>query len=165
MYKYFSIGILTIIFTWLFAGIYYSAPFHEWTFFVKHQPSTKFIYYSPISESDRSAGDLTAAERYEELAYDNLILQMNSHSVYDRLSFLPYLAVPLIITFFVVGIIAIRLRIHIPSKAFFATYGLTILLFTFSGFLSFVLSLLITPILATAVVYSYYKTAISKLAG
>lgn len=62
------------LFTWLFSGIFFEREWREAHIFLKHRPSLKVLFYSPLGEADRSnvpgkEGYLTPGQQAEESAY------------------------------------------------------------------------------------------------
>lgn len=66
--------LLTITFR-LFFGVYEDDEFAEKSLFIKHRPTWKWEFYSPIGMSDLSLNDLTKEEQTEEEYYDEFLRQ------------------------------------------------------------------------------------------
>jgi hypothetical protein len=71
---------------WSFAGIFVEREWGGLHLFVKHRPSLKVIFYSPLGEADRSfvpgkEGYLSPEDESEESAYREFV---EEHDGYDR---------------------------------------------------------------------------------
>ena len=76
MKKKIGIGIFIITFTILirlFFGIYVDDEFGDESLFLKHRPTWKWKFYSPIGMSDLKIEDLTKEKQIEEKYYDEFI--------------------------------------------------------------------------------------------
>jgi hypothetical protein len=62
---------------WLFVGIYFDDEFHSPSLFVKHRPTFKISFYSPIGMSDLQFSDLSTDKKAEQLAFDEFVKQQN----------------------------------------------------------------------------------------
>lgn len=80
----FKIIVGFILFT--FIGIKYHPEFHEPSFFIKHKPSLKIEYFSPISESDLTLNDLTGKIKDEEIAYQEFVGNYFYNDTFDNLA-------------------------------------------------------------------------------
>jgi hypothetical protein len=70
------IGISIIIFSVLvrlFFGVYVDDEFGDKSIFMKHRPTWKWKFYSPIGMSDLRMEDLTKEKQVEEKFYDEFI--------------------------------------------------------------------------------------------
>ena len=67
-----------------FLGIYRDREWDEAHLFLKHRPSTRFVYSSPIGEGDRAP---KPEEREDEEAYRDFV---EVHRGYRRSIFLPF---------------------------------------------------------------------------
>ncbi len=85
-----------------FVGIKYDTEFYEPEFFVKHKPSFKIEYYSPIGESDLTLNDLYGDKREQEIVYRDSVGNYYDRDFLDNLSFL---IIPLI-SFLILTVIA-----------------------------------------------------------
>jgi hypothetical protein len=92
------IKILAGLFLLMFVGIKYEPEFGEAAFFIKHKPNFKFEYFSPIGESDLAINDFDQKNQYEELKYQEFVVNYYNK---DFLSYLTYFIVPLIGLLFV----------------------------------------------------------------
>ena len=69
-----SLITLAILFR-LFFGIYVDDEFGEKSLFIKHRPTWKWKFYSPLGMSDMNINDLTKVSQDEEKYYDEFIRQ------------------------------------------------------------------------------------------
>ena len=61
--------LITIIFFRLFFGIYLDDEFGDKNLFIKHRPTWKWKFYSPIGMSDLKIEELTKEKQIEENYY------------------------------------------------------------------------------------------------
>ena len=66
------LGMVTLI--WLWIGIVKDPEFSENGLFVKHAPTFKVIFYTPLGMSDKTIEDLPNEEKQEELDYQKYVL-------------------------------------------------------------------------------------------
>jgi hypothetical protein len=92
--------------TILFCGISRDPEFYEPRIFVKHRPTLKIHFYTPIGESDLTLSDLTEDKKKEELLYQEFVEDQGiySHNL-NRLLFLPPILIQLTLTFLCFGTI------------------------------------------------------------
>lgn len=57
----------------LFAGKYIHDEFGETHFFVKHRPTWKWSFRSPVGQSDLKIEDLTKDDQKEQILFDEFI--------------------------------------------------------------------------------------------
>jgi len=57
----------------LWTGAYYHDEFAENHFFIKHRPTWKWTFYSPIGMTDNQLNDLTEEQRVEQLLFEEYI--------------------------------------------------------------------------------------------
>jgi hypothetical protein len=97
-----GLGLLFGLLTVLFCGISRDWEFYEPSIFVKHRPTLKLHFYSPIGERDFM--ELNEKDRKEVLAYREFV---EDQKVYtdnlNRLWFLPPILIQLSLTFFAFG--------------------------------------------------------------
>ena len=68
------ISIVTfLILVRLFFGVYVDDEFGDKSIFVKHRPTWKWEFYSPIGMSDLKMDDLSKEKQIEEKYYDEFI--------------------------------------------------------------------------------------------
>lgn len=67
-----------------FTGIKYDTEFFEPAFFIKHRPTLKFNYYSPIGESDETLNELSEDRKKEEIAYQEFVGNYYQHDTLDN---------------------------------------------------------------------------------
>jgi len=80
--------------SWLFVGVYEEREWREVYIFLKHRPSVKLFFYSPLGEADRSSvpgreGYLTPDQEREEDLY---VEYVEVHNGYKRSFVLPWLS-------------------------------------------------------------------------
>ena len=72
-----NIGILTIVLFFvivrLFFGIFVDEEFGDKTLFIKHRPTWKWKFYSPIGMSDTKIEDLSIEKQIEEKYLDEFV--------------------------------------------------------------------------------------------
>ena len=79
-YMFSVLGLGLIATLWLCGGIYRTREWQELGFFIKHRPSLKIFFYSPLGEATRSnvpgkEGYLTAEQQQEEQAFVEFVEQ------------------------------------------------------------------------------------------
>jgi hypothetical protein len=57
----------------LFAGAYIHDEFGETHFFIKHRPTWKWSFRSPVGQSDLKFEDLTPDDQKEQLLFDEFV--------------------------------------------------------------------------------------------
>jgi hypothetical protein len=57
----------------LWTGVYPHDEFAETHFFIKHRPTCKWTFYSPIGMSDNQLNNLTEERRVEQLLFEEFI--------------------------------------------------------------------------------------------
>lgn len=67
-------SILTVVSAWALLGIFIEREWHDIHLFLKHKPSSKVLFYSPLGEADRSfvpgkEGYLDSEAEIEESEY------------------------------------------------------------------------------------------------
>jgi hypothetical protein len=69
-----AILIFTIFFTIrFFCGIYIQDEFGEKHIFIKHRPSWKWVFYSPIGMSDNKIEELSQEEQTEQKYFNEFV--------------------------------------------------------------------------------------------
>lgn len=58
----------------VFCGVYVHDEFAERHFFIKHRPTWKWLFYSPIGMSDKKLGELSEEEQIEQKYFNEFIL-------------------------------------------------------------------------------------------
>jgi hypothetical protein len=69
-------ALVVLIAGWLFLGIYHGREFTDKHLFLKHRPTFKFNFYSPLGESDGTLKTLNALNPklgYEEMKYQEYV--------------------------------------------------------------------------------------------
>ncbi|RKT01782.1 hypothetical protein [Chryseobacterium defluvii] len=74
---YLFLAIVSIIITWLFVGLFRDDEFYKPSLFLKHQPTFKTIFCSPIGMSDLHFESLPNNERTEEIAFQEYVVKQN----------------------------------------------------------------------------------------
>jgi hypothetical protein len=80
------LGAVLLLGTWLFVGVYEGREWRDGYIFLKHRPSLKLFFYSPLGEADRSSipgreGYLTPDQQQEEQLYVEFV---EAHDGYRR---------------------------------------------------------------------------------
>ncbi|MHC0442965.1 hypothetical protein [Flavobacterium sp. 3-210] len=57
-----------------FCGIYQHDEFPEKNFFIKHRPTWKWAFYSPIGMSDKKIEELSEEEKREQKYFNEFVL-------------------------------------------------------------------------------------------
>jgi hypothetical protein len=65
--------IITLFIIRLFCGIYTHDEFSDNIFFIKHRPTWKWRFYSPIGMSDTRIEELTNAEKIEQIYFKEFV--------------------------------------------------------------------------------------------
>jgi len=109
-------GIMLILFSILFIGLYRDDEFNELRAFTKHRPTTKMYFYSPIGMQPLNIEDLTPEKRVEQLAFNEFIIGNKIQFSRDKLWFIPPLLIQLSLTLLTFGlfITLTNMRILIP---------------------------------------------------
>lgn len=69
--------VLVGLFIRFFCGIYIHDEFGEENLFVKHRPTWRWKFYSPIGMSDTAFEDLTPEKKVEQRYFDEFIRERN----------------------------------------------------------------------------------------
>ncbi len=57
----------------LFCGVYVHDEFGEKRFFIKHRPTLKWIFYSPIGLTDKKIEDLSEKQKIEQKYFNEFV--------------------------------------------------------------------------------------------
>ncbi len=74
------VGGLSILLLWLFCGVFEDQEFSILYGFVKHRPSFKVFFYSPLGESDIKMEQLTWRKQLEEKAFNEFVGEGGGYS-------------------------------------------------------------------------------------
>jgi hypothetical protein len=74
---YIFIGIVFLILTWLFVGLYRDDEFYEPNLFTKYRPTLKVNFYSPTGMSDLTVDDLIDEKKVEEIAFQEFVIKQH----------------------------------------------------------------------------------------
>lgn len=85
-------GIVLLLISYVFVGVYKDDEFFESELFIKYPPTTKLFFHSPIGQSDAQLKDLTDEQKEEEVAFQKYIIKRNIQSN-NQLCWLAYLLV------------------------------------------------------------------------
>ncbi len=69
------VSLFVIIITRLFCGVYVHDEFSEKNFFIKHRPTWKWKFYSPIGMSDMKINELSKEKQIEQKYFDKFIVK------------------------------------------------------------------------------------------
>ena len=83
-------------------GVSRDPEFYEPTIFIKHKPSLKLNFYSPIGESDLTYNDLNDKKKKEESAYQEFVVGNKKNGIMWEL--LPLILGQLILTILTFGL-------------------------------------------------------------
>jgi hypothetical protein len=96
---HFGLAIICFVLLWLFVGIFRDDEFYDPYLFIKHRPTLKVHFYSPIGMTDNTLADLTAEQRYEEIAFQEFVDNRGVQNEPDgQWWFVPFLLIQLLIT-------------------------------------------------------------------
>lgn len=100
------LGIIFVVLTWLFVGFFRDDEFYEPQLFTKYRPTFKVNFYSPVGMQDLDIDKLDPDSKAEEIAFQEFVInqhiQNNSNA---RLSYLPFILIQCMLTFFSFGIL------------------------------------------------------------
>ncbi|PTX20021.1 hypothetical protein C8N40_10393 [Pontibacter mucosus] len=68
-----STAIVLVILGRLWLGVYHHDEFAETHLFIKHRPTWKWTFYSPIGMSDKKVEDLSIEQKKEQLLFEEFI--------------------------------------------------------------------------------------------
>jgi len=102
---YLIVGTIFLLLTWILVGIYRDDEFYEPNLFVKHRPTFKVNFHSPIGMQSIDLKDLGADDQLEEMAFQDFVVDRHQPNNSDaKLWFLPFILVQLTLTFLTLGI-------------------------------------------------------------
>ncbi len=67
------VTIIFIVIAKLFMGVYIHDEFGDPHIFIKHRPTWKWKFYSPLGMSDRDINDLSENKKLEQLLFNEFI--------------------------------------------------------------------------------------------
>lgn len=127
------VGLLFLLLSWLFTGIYRDEEFYELNLFFKYRPTFKIWFYSPIGMEDKMFERLSSTNQKEEIAYQDFVV--NHKIIYNNssLGLMPLLFIQCSLTHFAFGLIRNPVNfwqslIHFFLNIFISTYILIIML-------------------------------------
>ena len=127
---YIIIGIVFLILTWLFTGLFRDYEFYELSIFGKHRPTLKIYFYSPAGQSDLTLKDLSLDKQNEERAFQEFVLKQDQqNNSTPKLWYLPLILIQLTLTFMTFGFYRLRLSFNF-QKWQLPTHFLTTLILT-----------------------------------
>jgi hypothetical protein len=158
-YLYLAIGFLLLIITVLNTGLYRDDEFHDLSIFLKHRPTFKAYFYSPIGMSDRTLEDLSPGQQGEMIAFNEFVRGTGILFKGDDKAYIPLLLIQLTLTSFVMGTLASKsngnIRIWIPVVHFAFNFMVTALGITIGLMTG---SLIITVVTFAFIVLANYMT-------
>ena len=107
--KFLLFGVLALIASILFVGVYEDDEFSEYGIFTKHKPTIQLFFYSPIGMSDRTITDLPEELQNEEIAFKDFVLKKGVQYP-GKVDFIPFLLIQLALTFLAIGIYRIKFK-------------------------------------------------------
>jgi hypothetical protein len=144
------LGTIFLILTWIFVGVFRDDEFYEPTIFIKHRPTLKVNFYSPIGMSDLQLKDLTPEKQRELLAFDEFVIKQGiQYNSNDRLWYLPFVLIQITLTFFTFAILNSKVHkiwkliLHFSICILPTTFGLAFTLVFDRTFMTVFLGLLI----------------------
>lgn len=147
---YLIVGIVCLLLTWLFVGLFRDGEFDEPGLFTKHRPTFKVNFYSPTGMSDLTVNDLTEDKQVEEIAFEEFVYKRN-----HQLWFLPFILIQSTLTLLIFGFYKLRqnmtfriwqLPTHYIINVFFTILGVAFILFLDNIFMTIILMLVIIAI-------------------
>jgi hypothetical protein len=157
---YILLGLIFAILTLLFTGLFRDDEFNEPGLFIKHRPTFKLNFYSPIGMEDIKADDLEAGRKKEELAFREFVIKQHVQNNDNAISwYLPYILIQLTLTFLFFGYFKFK-RKPVFRKWQLPVHFVICLIVTFFG-LVFSLAfdkLILTIILIALVLLANYFT-------
>ncbi len=164
--KYLLAGMILLLISWLFTGIYRDDEFYEPDIFIKYRPTFKMMFYSPIGMQDLDVNDLSAELQKEEIAFQEFVVQHRSfhHGFQSVLLVLMQLA----LTFFTFGMYRLwkntvyrkwQLPVHFLINLVFLFVGIGNMLFQDKCYITILLTSAILSIqFLTLVILTRTKT-------
>ncbi len=120
---YLFFAIVSIIITWLFVGLFRDDEFYKPGLFLKHQPTFKMIFYSPIGMSDLLIEDLPNIERAEEIAFQEYVVKKNIQNKNGvELFFVPLILIQTTLTLLSFGIVRLGRKLVYESRQLIAHF-------------------------------------------
>jgi hypothetical protein len=129
-----GLGLITLLIALLFCGVSRDPEFYEPTIFVKHRPTLKVFFFTPIGESDLKLEDLEKDSKREELLYQEFVV---NHGIYtdnlNRLWFVPPILIQLTLTFLSLGVKRVKIKkngivIHFLINVIFSAFVVAFIL-------------------------------------
>jgi len=134
----YSIPIFSLLITILFTGVFRDDEFYEPYIFLKHRPTFKLLFISPIGMSDKTLDDLSPEMQNEELMFEEFVIHQGVQYPGNHwLSFIPVLLIQLTLSLFTIGLLRFRFQnarhywkplIHYMFNLMTTTFGLAAML-------------------------------------
>jgi len=149
MNNYLKIGLIFVILSFLFIGVYEDDEFNEASIFLKYKPSLKMHFESPIGMQDLKISDLSTENQIEEKYYEDFI--KNQHYKSEYLSLIPFILIQATLTFICFGTKQKKYKIwqsliHFLINFLLTTIGIAFLLTFAKTFTTVIICLLIIMI-------------------
>jgi hypothetical protein len=110
MNKFILIGLISLVTSVLFIGVFEDDEFYEFGIFTKHKPTTQLFFYSPSGMSDLTLQDLPKELQKEEIAFEEFVIKTGVQFPGKKYDFLPLLLIQLTLTFLSLGIFRIKFK-------------------------------------------------------
>ncbi len=102
MNNYLKLGLFLLIISWLFVGFYRNEePKDNLYIFLKHKPSLKLFFHTPIGMQDLNISDLSPENQLEQKKYNEFIIKSRINNQY--LAMLPFLLIQAFMTLLIFG--------------------------------------------------------------
>jgi amino acid transporter len=102
---YLLAGLVFLLLTILFVGVFRDDEFNEPTLFTKYRPTLKMYFHSETGMSDLTINDLSGASKSEEMAFQEFVIkQKQQNNSTAKLSYVPMILIQLTLTFMTFGL-------------------------------------------------------------
>jgi hypothetical protein len=109
-------GMIFLVLTCLFTGLFREDEFYELSIFTKHRPTFKIYFYSPTGQSDLTLNDLSLENQNEERAFQEFVLgQGQQNNDTPKLWYLPLILIQLTLSFLTFGLYKLRHSFDFPK--------------------------------------------------
>ena len=108
--KFLLIGILALIASILFVGVYEDDEFSDIGIFTKHSPTIQLFFYSPIGMRDFDIEKLPEELRKEQIAFQEFVIKPGVQKSSNDLDLIPFLLIQITLTFLSFGIFKWRFK-------------------------------------------------------
>jgi hypothetical protein len=157
-------GIVFLILTWLFTGLFRDDEFYELSIFGKQRPTFKIYFYSPTGQSDLTLKDLSPDKQYEERAFQEFVLEQDQqNNSTPKLWYLPPILIQLTLTFMTLGFYRLKVSFNFQKWQLPTHFLINLLLTTFGVALTLSLDKTVWTILLMFLIFLSNYVVISLL--